>query len=122
MTLPELSAVLHSLDQEASEEDVAAMIAEVDVDGSGSIDFTEFLTLMAKKKNPHDVRTEMKHVFDVFDKDGDGFISVEELHEVTIAIGQPIDEKELREILNEADVDRDGVMSWPEFLRIVLYW
>ena len=40
---------MRALGQNPTEEEVKEMIDEVDADGSGSIDFPEFLSLMARK-------------------------------------------------------------------------
>jgi len=45
----ELATVIRSLDQNPTEEELQDMINEVDSDGNGTIEFVEFLTLMAKK-------------------------------------------------------------------------
>ena len=44
------------------------MINEVDMDGSGSIDFPEFLTLMSRKMHDNETEEEIKEAFRVFDK------------------------------------------------------
>lgn len=49
ITLEELATVIRSLDQNPSEEELQDMISEVDADGNGTIEFAEFLNLMAKK-------------------------------------------------------------------------
>ena len=53
--------------------EVEAMIAEVDEDGSGTIDYEEFVQLMAKKmgsfqKLTRSDRLAMRRTFDFFDK------------------------------------------------------
>lgn len=40
----------------------------MDADGSGTIDFPEFLTMMARKMNNTDSDEELKEAFRVFDK------------------------------------------------------
>ena len=45
----ELGNAMRALGQNPTEEEVKEMIDEVDADGSGSIDFPEFLSLMARK-------------------------------------------------------------------------
>ena len=55
------------------------MINEVDSDGNGTIDFPEFLTMMARKMKDTDTEEEIREAFRVFDKDGNGFISAAEL-------------------------------------------
>jgi calmodulin len=47
--------------------------------GKGSIDFGEFLQMMAKGANEHSEEDELREAFRVFDKNGDGFIKVAEL-------------------------------------------
>lgn len=49
ITIEELATVIRSLDQNPTEEELQDMISEVDVDGNGTIEFSEFLNLMAKK-------------------------------------------------------------------------
>ena len=44
------------------------MIEEVDRDGSGSIEFSEFLLLMDKAEKEKWSKKELKQVFTVFDK------------------------------------------------------
>ena len=42
--------------------------------GNGTIDFPEFLTMMARKMKETDSEEEIREAFRVFDKDGNGFI------------------------------------------------
>jgi Ca2+-binding EF-hand superfamily protein len=49
ITTKELGTVMRSLGQNPTEAELQDMVNEVDVDGSGSIEFMEFLQLMAKK-------------------------------------------------------------------------
>lgn len=49
ITIEELATVIRSLGQNPSSEELHDMISEVDVDGNGTIEFAEFLNLMARK-------------------------------------------------------------------------
>ena len=62
------------------------MINEVDADGNGTIDFPEFLTMMARKMRDTDTEDEIKEAFKVFDKDGNGYISAAELRHVSVVV------------------------------------
>lgn len=47
--MAELAAVIHSLNEHPTKEEIQEMINEVDNDGDGTIDFEEFLGIMARK-------------------------------------------------------------------------
>ena len=55
------------------------MIGEIDADGSGVVEFDEFLRLMQRRMRDTDTEEEMVEAFKVFDRDGDGLISYSEL-------------------------------------------
>merc|ERR1719409_2110547 len=79
ITTKELGTVMRSLGQTPTEAELHDMINEVDNDGSGTIDFAEFLSLMSKKMKDADSEEELIEAFKVFDRDGNGFISAAEL-------------------------------------------
>lgn len=49
ITMEELAAVIHSLNERPSKEEIQEMINEVDSDGSGTVHFDDFLNIMARK-------------------------------------------------------------------------
>ena len=65
--------------QNPDPEETEEMIDEVDADGSGSINFPEFIELMIKKQQGGQTKDEIKQAFRVFDKDGNGYVSSSEL-------------------------------------------
>ncbi len=58
------------------------MISDSDLDHSGTVDFQEFLTYMAKLRDSRGGSDELRSAFRVFDKNGDGKISAAELKNV----------------------------------------
>ena len=52
--------------------------------GSGSIEFNEFLTVMAQLVQDEDSEEDLVMIFRILDQDGDGFISKSDLREVVI--------------------------------------
>ena len=58
ITTKELGTVMRSLGQNPTEAELQDMINEVDADGNGTIDFPEFLSLMARKMKDSDSHRE----------------------------------------------------------------
>ncbi|EEC19203.1 centrin, putative, partial [Ixodes scapularis] len=61
----ELGTVMRALGQNPTEAELKDMIAEVDIDGSGNIDFPEFLAMMTKKTRTVDSEDEIREAFKV---------------------------------------------------------
>ena len=99
ITTKELGTVMRSLGQIPSEETLNQMIQEVDKDGSGTIDFKEFLGLMEQKLRENDTEEELIEAFRVFDRDGKGYISAQELKFVMISAGEKIENEEIDELI-----------------------
>jgi calmodulin len=140
ITTKELGTVMRSLGQNPTEAELQDMINEVDADGNGTIDFPEFLNLMARKMKDTDSEEELKEAFKVFDKDGNGFISAAELRHVMTNLGEKLTDEEVSpcasiicftlakalcytqvdEMIREADVDGDGQVNYDEFVKMMM--
>merc|ERR1712224_773085 len=90
-------------------EEIQKMISDVDDDGSGTIEFNEFLQMMSQKILNRDPKDEILKAW-LFDDDETGKISFKNLKRVA---------KELGEMIDEADRDGDGEVNEEEFLRIM---
>merc|ERR1712010_64440 len=120
ITTKELGTVMRSLGQNPSESELQDMINEVDADNNGTIDFPEFLTMMARKMKDTDSEEEIKEAFRVFDKDGNGFISAAELRHVMTNLGEKLTDEEVDEMIREADIDGDGQINYEEFVKMMI--
>ena len=116
----ELGTAMRSLGQNPTESELHEMINEVDPDGSGIIEFPEFLTMMVKKmKEGGDSDDEIREYFRVFDKDGNGFISAAELRHVMTTLGEKLTDEEVDEMIREADINGDGQVNYEEFVTMM---
>ncbi|KAL8136658.1 hypothetical protein V2J09_002659 [Rumex salicifolius] len=120
ITTKELGNVMRSLGQNPTEAELQDMINEVDADGNGTIDFTEFLNLMARKMKDTNSEEDLKVAFRVFDKDQNGFISAAELRHVMTNLGEKLTDEDVDEMIREADVDGDGQINYDEFVKVML--
>ncbi len=94
--------------------------SQIDADGSGTIDFPEFLTMMARKMKDTDSEEEILEAFKVFDKDGNGFISAAELRHIMTNLGEKLTDEEVDEMIREADIDGDGQINYEEFVKMMM--
>ncbi|CBI34166.3 hypothetical protein VitviT2T_021291 [Vitis vinifera] len=120
ITLDELATVMKSLEHSTTKEELQTMMDEVDVDGNGTIEFGEFLNLMARKMKESEAEEELKEAFKVFDKDQDGYISANELRNVMFNLGERLTDEEAEQMIREADLDGDGQVNYEEFVRMML--
>ncbi len=96
------------------------MVREIDADGNGEIDFPEFLTMMLRKMNEGNQENELMDVFMVFDKDGSGTISPDELRSAMRVIGEKLTDDEIEDAIKLADKSGDGEVDYDEFIQFVL--
>ncbi|EPS38312.1 hypothetical protein H072_7905 [Dactylellina haptotyla CBS 200.50] len=120
ITTKELGTVMRSLGQNPSESELQDMINEVDADNNGTIDFPEFLTMMARKMKDTDSEEEIREAFKVFDRDNNGYISAAELRHVMTSIGEKLTDAEVDEMIREADQDGDGRIDYNEFVQLMM--
>jgi len=113
----ELGKVMRTHGFNPTEEDLKDMIRNVDTNSNGAIDFNEFIEMMVKRGN--NVEEDVAHAFKVFDRDGDGLITAEELRLTMNNLGEPITEEEVKAMIAEADIDGDGKINFVEFKSLI---
>ena len=89
---------------------------EIDFNNDGSINFSEFLTVNYKKDKLLSEET-VEKTFQLFDIDGNGYITLDELKEsMPIEITSKL---EWRELIEEVDKDGDNQISYDEFKEMM---
>lgn len=115
----ELGIVMRSLGETKSDEQLEQMIAEVDVDGNGTIDFEEYLEMMAKKMQNSGSADQIREAFKVFDKKNCGYLTVDELRHIMTNLGEKLTDEEVDEMIREVDLDGDGHIDYEEFTQML---
>merc|ERR1712112_753147 len=94
--------------------------AEAEIqDGSGMIDFPEFLMMMALKADYENAEDQIREAFQVFDGDGNGFINRGELACVMSNLGEKLEPEEIQSMIDECDLDGDGQINYEEFYAMM---
>jgi len=110
---------MRALGFEPKKEEIRKMIADVDKNGSGTIDFEEFLAMMTVKMGERDSKEEMAKAFRLFDDDETGRITFKNLKRVAKDLGEDITDEELQEMIDEADREGSGEVSLDDFMRLM---
>ena len=95
----EVRAAMYSNDFGSKNQTIYQMIADLEADGSGQIDFEEFLQLMTARVSDKDTRENIRKIFNLFDDEKTGYISIKNLRRVAKELGETIDESELQEMI-----------------------
>jgi len=95
------------------------MITDVDSDGSGQVEFPEFLAMMTAKMGDNDTKEEINKVFKLYDDDNTGKISLTNLKRVAKELGENLTEEEIQGMLDHADRDGDGEVHADDFYRMM---
>ncbi len=123
ITNKELGSVMRSLGQNLTEKEIRDIIKEVDEDGNGTIEFTEFLNLITKRmslsENHLELKDELEAAFKVFDRNNDGQIPANDIRYLLGSEGD-FTEDEIEEFIANCDSNKDGFISLPEFLNLML--
>ncbi|KAL6464708.1 hypothetical protein AOLI_G00245500 [Acnodon oligacanthus] len=118
----ELGKVMRMLGQNPTPEELQEMIDEVDEDGSGTVDFDEFLVMMVrcmKDDSKAKSEEELADLFRMFDKNRDGYIDIDELRAMLTSTGEAITEDDVEELMKDGDKNNDGKIDYDEFLEFM---
>ena len=86
---------MRALGFEPKREEIKKMIADVDTNKSGVIDYNEFIDMMTQKMAERDPREEMLKAFRLFDDDETGKISFRNLKRVAKELGENMTDDEI---------------------------
>ncbi|XP_031403679.1 calcium-dependent protein kinase 24 [Punica granatum] len=115
LTFEELKHGLHKYGQPVADPEVRMLMDAADADGNGTIDCEEFLTMSVHLKRINSDE-HLSQAFEFFDKNQSGFIEFDELRDALVdeRLG-PNNDQVIEDIIYDADLDKDGRISYDEF-------
>lgn len=131
ITREELAESLRKLGMGVPGDELASMMARVDANGDGCVDEEEFGELYraimdgaaeeGEEEGGGEEEEDMREAFRVFDANGDGYITADELGAVLSSLGlrQGRTAEECRRMIGRVDRDGDGRVDFREFRQMM---
>ncbi|KAL6285328.1 hypothetical protein ACE6H2_009718 [Prunus campanulata] len=116
ITFDELKEGLRKVGSELMESEIKDLMEAADIDNSGTIDYGEFLAATVHL-NKLEREENLLSAFSFFDKDGSGFITIDELRQACREFG--LGELHLDDMIKEIDQDNDGQIDYGEFAAMM---
>ena len=117
LDIEDLKYVADLIGETMSQEELNEMIRSADADGTGNVDFPEFLVLMAKQVQNLDDNV-LQTAFKTFDRDGDGYISPDELGQFLKEMDMDSSAQTVRSLIKEVSKAKNGKISFKDFKAI----
>ncbi|KAL3267700.1 hypothetical protein HHI36_006832 [Cryptolaemus montrouzieri] len=117
-----IGTILGMLGVHTTDEMLNEIIAEVDADGSGELEFEEFVTLASRfmvEEDAEAMQQELKEAFRLYDKEGNGYITTSTLKEILKELDDKLTGDELDMIITEIDTDGSGTVDFDEFMEVM---
>ncbi|KAH8831289.1 hypothetical protein DL96DRAFT_818234 [Flagelloscypha sp. PMI_526] len=113
-----LGDLLRALGQNPTQTEVRAIVES----SPPTVDYREFLAILNRPDGfkPAGTAEEFIRGFQVFDKEGNGFIGAGELRYVLTQLGEKMTDEEVDELLKGVPIDASGNVNYESFVRTIL--
>ena len=110
---------MRALGFDVKKQEVLNLMREYDREGSGQIEYPDFLEIMTTKISERDPIEEISKAFKLFDEDNTGRVSLRNLRRIAREMQENLSDDELQAMIDEFDKDGDGEINEAEFLSIM---
>jgi len=119
ITEDELFLSLQKVDENVTKEDCRTILQSVDANNNGVMDFDELLSARINRKLVSK-EARLRKVFKCLDIDGSKSLTPEEIRAAVISVQPEITLEKCTQLIEEADVNKDGVIDYEEWLKVFL--
>ncbi|KAL2512580.1 Calcium-dependent protein kinase 6 [Abeliophyllum distichum] len=116
ITFDELKVGLRKYGSTLKDTEIRDLMDAADVDNSGTIDYGEFVAATIHL-NKLEREEHLMAAFQYFDKDGSGYITIDELQQACVEHGMT--DVLLEDVIREVDQDNDGRIDYGEFVAMM---
>ncbi|XP_037942205.1 caltractin-like [Teleopsis dalmanni] len=115
-----LRVAVRALGFEPRKDDIKAMIAKINEDNTERISFNDFVKLMELKIGEKDTEMDLRKSFRLFCGVGKNSLTLDDLKLVSRQLGENLNDEELAEMFEYADLNKDGKVNEDDYIRLVL--
>ncbi|XP_027903114.1 calcium-dependent protein kinase SK5-like [Vigna unguiculata] len=116
ITFDELKEGLKRVGSDLMESEIKDLMDAADIDNSGTLDYGEFIAATVHL-NKLEREENLVSAFSYFDKDGSGYITIDEIQQACKDFG--LEDVHIDEIVKEIDQDNDGQIDYGEFAAMM---
>eukprot|EP00195_Chlamydomonas_chlamydogama_P009706 CAMPEP_0202899710 /NCGR_PEP_ID=MMETSP1392-20130828/7867_1 /ASSEMBLY_ACC=CAM_ASM_000868 /TAXON_ID=225041 /ORGANISM="Chlamydomonas chlamydogama, Strain SAG 11-48b" /LENGTH=154 /DNA_ID=CAMNT_0049585965 /DNA_START=94 /DNA_END=558 /DNA_ORIENTATION=- len=122
LSIEEVKQLMEMLGMKVKQDELEQLVSEIDIDGSGQVDFEEFLQVMAR---PHEVpftKQDVLRAFSLFTEEGDpeGCIAPDMLEKALLKYCTIAPEDEVLRLLHNMDLTEDGYIDYAKKVNMYL--
>ena len=106
-----------------NEAELEDIVAELDFDHDGEINFDDFVTYCSSQGSCCSAMVkdkEIKYAFDFLDHNGDGYVSLTDVKHVMRMIGRDLVDEQVEQMLAEVDGEGSGRISYESFKNMMM--
>ncbi|XP_796091.1 calmodulin-beta [Strongylocentrotus purpuratus] len=127
ITTKELDDAMKAAGNYLTTDELAQRINEADTNRNGTIEFSEFVAIILERRNRKEEEKEkmkgererIRKAFRKLDKNGDRFLSPDELRQAMSTIDPLMAKEKIEEMIYKADLNDDGYVSITEFAKMI---
>ncbi|XP_012269576.2 troponin C, isoallergen Bla g 6.0101-like [Athalia rosae] len=114
-----IGTILAMLGHELDDATLNELIAELDIDGTGELQFEEFCMLASRfivEEDTEAIAAELREAFLLYDREGNGYITTDVFRDILSELDDNLTEEELDMMIDEIDADGSGTVEFEEFM------
>eukprot|EP01115_Flamella_aegyptia_P003945 TRINITY_DN17565_c1_g2_i1.p1 TRINITY_DN17565_c1_g2~~TRINITY_DN17565_c1_g2_i1.p1 ORF type:complete len:147 (+),score=36.58 TRINITY_DN17565_c1_g2_i1:21-461(+) len=116
--IKQLGYIMRYLGQNPTDPKLSDMMSK---HGSGnSMTEQNFVNMMSAKSTDGESEESVVESFEVFDKDGKGYISAAELRHILTNLGDKLPDEQVNQMLSEALASDDGNLDYKAFVQMMI--